>query len=126
MMLHAAHGNQQGHERIVIRTTHTDVVVISQALFMKKCIQQLWIPLGTGKDFRYIAIHEMGSSFSPQRKSSFLFFYALSRCDTRSLEIMERNLHGKHGRSFFPRQRMHLLICGLNQQEKYHINSCKL
>ena len=84
MMLHVLNGGQQGHRRIMIRTVDTDVVVLSVAHFQKMNLQQLWIAFGTGKEYRYIAIHEIAASISPQMGNGLLFFHALSGCDTTS------------------------------------------
>ena len=57
MLLHAAHAHGQGHCRIMIQATDTDVVVlaITTANSIQDC--ELWIAFGHGKTSRYISAH---------------------------------------------------------------------
>ena len=45
---------------------------------------QLWIAFWTGKDFRYIPIHEISSALCPQLAKWLLFFHAFTGCDVTS------------------------------------------
>ena len=47
-------------------------------------IEQLWIAIGTGNDFRYIPIHEIASELCPQMAKGWLFFHAFTGCDVTS------------------------------------------
>ena len=49
---------------VMIRTVDTDVVVLTVAYFQGlPNLEQLWIAFATGKDFRYILIHEIASDY---------------------------------------------------------------
>ena len=52
MLLHASHVAQHGHQKILIQTVDTDVVVL--AVSMAQRLQpedELWVAFGTGKGF---------------------------------------------------------------------------
>ena len=52
---------------VMIRTVDTDVVVLAVAHFQGlPNIEQLWIAFGTGRDLKYIPIHEIASAICPQ------------------------------------------------------------
>ena len=49
---------------VMIRTVDTDIVVLTVAYFQGlPNLEQLWIAFATGKDFRYILIHEIASDY---------------------------------------------------------------
>ena len=49
---------------VMIRTVDTDIVVLTVAYFQGlPSLEQLWIAFATGKDFRYILIHEIASDY---------------------------------------------------------------
>ena len=83
-MLHAAHAARNGHRKILIYTVDTDVVVLAVAL---SCTlnedTELWLAFGTGKNFRYLAAHEMARSFGLEN-ARVPMFHALTSCDTVS------------------------------------------
>ena len=55
-----------GLKSVMIRTVDTYVVVLAFAHFQGlPHIVQLWIAFRTGKDFRYIPIHEIASALCP-------------------------------------------------------------
>ena len=52
MLLHVAHAAQHGHQRIMIQTVDTDVVVLAVAAAQGlKPADELWLAFGTGKSF---------------------------------------------------------------------------
>ena len=74
-----------GYKDAIIRTVVTDVVVLAVAYFQDlENIGNLWIAFGTGKDFRYIPVHELARSIGPDTANGLPFFHALSDCDTTS------------------------------------------
>lgn len=92
MLLHVKDAMNCGYKSVMIRTVDTDVVVLAVAHFQDlPNIQQLWIAFGTGKDFRYIPIHEIASALCPQMAKGLLFFHAFTGCDVTSYF----NNHGK-------------------------------
>ena len=54
MILHVAAATQEGHRDVVIRTSDSDVVVLAvwAAESPRDKLDQLWIALGTGRNFR--------------------------------------------------------------------------
>jgi hypothetical protein len=61
----------QGHPKITIRTTGTDVVVLNDSMVMLLDISELWIAFGTGKSLCYIGAHTIASNLE-QDKSTVL------------------------------------------------------
>ena len=84
MLLHAAHAHGQGHCRIMIQVTYTDVVVlaITTANSIQDC--ELWIAFGHGKTFRYISAHAIAAQLGAESSQGLLFLHAISGCDTVS------------------------------------------
>ena len=81
-MLHVAHDE---HSKILIQTVDTDVVAIVMRIFqLLKALQQLWIAFGTGKSFRYLAIHEIAADMGSQKALALPMFHALTGCVTVS------------------------------------------
>lgn len=85
MFVHVKDAMNCGFKSVMIRTVDTDVVVLAVAHFQDlPNIEQLWIAFGTGKDFRYIPIHEIASTLGPQMAKGLLFFHAFTGCDVTS------------------------------------------
>ena len=84
MMLHVFHAVNSGYNKIMIRTVDTDVVVLAINFQQRHPVMELWVVFGTGKNLRYIAVHELVSSLGPERAQGILFFRAFTGCDTVS------------------------------------------
>ena len=92
MMLHVAHAAQHGHHQIQVRTVDTDVVVLTVMVVQKlPAGDELWVAYGTGKNYRYIAAHEIASSLGPEKTCVLPMFHAITGCDTVSAFVG----HGK-------------------------------
>ncbi|KAG1701225.1 Low-density lipoprotein receptor-related protein 2 [Nymphon striatum] len=77
MFLHVAHASRHGHEKILVRTVNTDVVVLAVAVAQTlPADSELWLAFGTGTSFRYLAAHELAVSLGPDKSE-------LSRCFMR-------------------------------------------
>ena len=48
MFLHAAHVARNGHNRLLMRTSDTDVFFLALALFEHQSLNELWLAFGTG------------------------------------------------------------------------------
>ena len=85
MILHVNHATHHGHHKIMIRTVDTDVVVLAVSV-VKDLGQEteLWLAFGTGKNFRYIAAHEIAVGLGPQKAKALPMFHSLTGCDTVS------------------------------------------
>ena len=84
MLLHVSHATQHGHYQMLIRTIVTDVVAL--AVFAVNRLPagcELWLVMGTGKSFRYLAAHEIAACLRKEM-SCDLLFHALTGCDTVS------------------------------------------
>ena len=83
MLLHAADAARRGHDKILIRTVDTDVVVLAvtaaQSLTLK-----IWLAFGTGKSLRYIPAHDIATALGPAKSMALPMFHALTGCDTVS------------------------------------------
>jgi len=78
ILFHVKDAMNSGYKDAIIRTVDTDVVVLAVAYFQDlENIGNLWIAFGTGKDFRYIPVHELARSIGSDR-------FAMSGCDTTS------------------------------------------
>src|ERR1700759_5566651 len=84
MLLHACDASRHGMKPVMIRTVDTDVVVISVSCMDGLNLQSLWIAFGTGKQFRYISIHELSRSLGPQKARALPLLHAITGCDTVS------------------------------------------
>ena len=90
MMLHVAHAAQHGHHQIQVRTVDTDVVVV-MVVQKLPAGDELWVAFGTGKNYRYIAAHEIASSIGPEKTCALPMFHAITGYDTVSAFVG----HGK-------------------------------
>jgi len=59
MLLHVEDAVTQGYSKVSIRTVDTDVVVLAVTAAGRLDIDELWVAFGTGKNFRFLAVHEM-------------------------------------------------------------------
>ena len=85
MLLHVAHAAQFGHNRILIRTVDTDVVVLAVMVAQTLPAEdEVWLAFGTGKSFRYLAAHQIAACLGPEKSSALPMFHALTGCDTVS------------------------------------------
>ena len=84
ILLHVADAVNEGHDKIQIRTVDTDVLVLAIAAVQELSISELWIAFGTGKNFRYLAAHEMALALGPDRSLALPMFHAFTGCDTVS------------------------------------------
>ena len=85
MLLHVAHAARNGHHKIMIQTVDTDVVVL--AVTVAQTLQpedELWLAFGNGKNFRYLAAHEIAAGLGPEKARALPVFHALTGCDTVS------------------------------------------
>jgi len=68
------------------------VVVLAMKLALSLSNEdELWIDFGTGKNLRFLAIHEITSSLGPIKAHALPMFHALTGCDTVSSFVV----HGK-------------------------------
>ncbi|KAL8559021.1 hypothetical protein ACOMHN_039776 [Nucella lapillus] len=76
LLLHAKHCVTQGFKRVMIRTTDTDVVVLTIAHAAQISASEFWIAFGVGKHFRYISVHSICKRLGETVSTALLFFHA--------------------------------------------------
>ena len=90
MFLHVVDAVQCGFTKILLRTVHTDVLLLAIAFaeklqdFQSNQTIELWVRFGTGAHLRYIAAHDISSKLKPQFPKALPFFHAFTGCDTVS------------------------------------------
>jgi hypothetical protein len=84
IMIHCRDAVIHGHRSITIRTVDSDVVFISIAVFDSLNAEELWIAFGTGKNYRFIPVHEIVENLGFDVSKSMAFFHAFTGCDTVS------------------------------------------
>jgi len=84
ILLHAAECAMQGFNTVMIRTVDTDVMIIAISMFQHLGISELWIAFGSGKNFRYVPIHEIANQLGPTKARSLIAFHAFTGCDQTS------------------------------------------
>ena len=73
---------------ILIRTADSDVVVLAVSFVNQFTGIELWSAFGTGKHFRYIAVHEI--ALSSLKSVGLRMFHALTGCDIVSFFSWQR------------------------------------
>ncbi len=84
IILHSLDAYENGFHEITIRTVDTDVVVLAIAESQKMENVKLWVAFGTGKNLRYIPVHEIASALGPEKAMALPVFHAFTGCDTFS------------------------------------------
>ena len=85
MLLHVSHAANHGHQKILIKTVDTDVLVLAVSVAHGLLPEdELWLAFGTGKCFRYLAAHEIAAGLGPEKAQVLPMFHALTGCDTAS------------------------------------------
>ncbi len=60
------------------------MVVLAVAESQKMEDVKLWVAFGTGKNLRYIPVHEIASALGPEKARALPMFHAFTGCDTVS------------------------------------------
>jgi hypothetical protein len=66
----------------MIRKIDTDVLVLAISIFHVVSVDHLWMAFGTGKNFRYLPIHEIAMKLGSDRCRALPLFHAITGCDT--------------------------------------------
>ena len=71
---------------IILRTVDTDFIVLAIATCNFRCLQisRLWIEFGVGKQYRYIAIHDIVRALGEEKSQLLHVFHAITGCDQTS------------------------------------------
>ena len=84
MLLHAIHAARQGHNKVVLRTVDTDVLVLTIVQIQSLHLSEVWLEFGAGKHYRVIPVHSIAMTIGPTKASALPFYHALTGCDTTS------------------------------------------
>ena len=85
MALHASEAKSRGYERIIVKISDTDVLLLLIA-FYHRISKEVWMKAGTSKTCHYIAGHDV--QYQDEVKDTLLAFHAITGCHTTS------QLHG--------------------------------
>jgi hypothetical protein len=88
IMLHVQDAAVCGHQRIMIRTIDTDVVALAISIFHIVPVIELWIAFGTGKHFRYLAVHDIAKTLGHEKCKALPLFHAMTGCDTGNISVL--------------------------------------
>ena len=84
IVLHIKHAVQCGHRHIMVRTSDTDVVVLLVSEMKNIRADEIWIPFGIGKKFKYISVHGIAHQLGPRKSKALGIFHAFTGCDVTS------------------------------------------
>ena len=85
MLLYVHHAAHHGHDKLLIRTVDTDVVVLAVSMVQSLGAQvELWLAFGIGKQFQYLAAHKVANGLGSKKALALPMFHALTGCDTVS------------------------------------------
>ena len=79
MLLHVYHAAHHGHDKLLVRTVDTDVVVL--AVSVVQCLDaqvELWLAFGTGKHFRYLPAHKIAKELGQKKALALLTYVSCS------------------------------------------------
>lgn len=84
IMVHVLDACSSGHKRIMIWSNDTDVVVLAISVVESLPAKEIWITYGTGKNLKYLAVHEMAKKLGHKKSRALPMFHSLTGCDTVS------------------------------------------
>ena len=91
LMLHLAHCLETGHEKVMIKTGDSDVVVLAifAAASLKRrhslhSLEELWVEFMVAKNRCYIPIHEIVNNLGIKKSLALPVFHAITGADTTS------------------------------------------
>ena len=84
LLLHLFNAYQSGCRKLMIKTVDTDVVVLSIAAMTCMPAEELWIAFGTGRNLRYIPIHDISVRLGTDVCKALPMFHSFTGCDTVS------------------------------------------
>ena len=65
MLLHLEDVEHQGHSKMSIRTVDINIVVLPITVAWRLSISALWVAFGVGKNFKFLAAHEIARGLGP-------------------------------------------------------------
>ena len=83
ILLHVKHVHCW-HNKMVIWSVDTDIVVLAVCKLHELHAEKLWIAFGVGNYFRYIAVHNIACKLEIDKSIALPLFHRLPGCDTSS------------------------------------------
>ena len=84
MMLHIKDAAHDKHEKIMVRTADTDVVVLVLSILHRIHVKEAWIYFGVGRHHMYIPAHAIAAALGQPRAAALAMFHAFTGSDTMS------------------------------------------
>ena len=81
LMVHILDASCCGHQRIMIRTNDTDVVVLAVSIVSRIPAEELWVAYGTGKHLQKIVVHTIAAVLGREGAFVLPMFHALTGCE---------------------------------------------
>jgi hypothetical protein len=98
LLLHAKDATIQGHNKVIVRTVDTDVVVLVLGMIQQLDLDELWVAFGAGKHLRYISVHAISEALGSERCRALPAFHAFTGCDQTSAFTGKGTKTGNHGK----------------------------
>ena len=83
LILHSCEAANEGYERLVLRCSDTDVLLIL-CYFMPARVAEVLMVSGTSTQQKFYPVHTRSNQFSQSVRENLLSFHALTGCDTVS------------------------------------------
>ena len=83
LILHSCEAASEGYERLVLRCSDTDVLVLL-FYFMPTRVAEVWMVSGTSTQPKCYPLHTLSNQLSQCVRENLLSFHALTGCDTVS------------------------------------------
>ena len=84
IIVHLTNAVANGYNKLSMHTVDTDIVVLAVASVQYIDVTELWIAFGTGRNFQFLAAHEMARALGPDHCIALPMFHAFTGCDTIS------------------------------------------
>ena len=83
VFLHATNSNENGHQRVVVRTIDTDVLVLAISTFdkLQSFVEEPWLDFGAGKNRESYPVHDIYEELGKAKAMGLPFFHAFTGCD---------------------------------------------
>ena len=83
VFLHATNMAENGHQRVVIRTVDTDVLVITISTFdkLESFVEELWLDFRAEKNGKFYPVHDIYEELRKSKAMGLPFFHAFTGCD---------------------------------------------
>ena len=83
VFLHATNMAENGHQRVVIRTVNTDVLVFAISTFHKlqSFVEELWLDFRAGKNRKFYPVRDIYEELRKSKATELPLFHAFTGCD---------------------------------------------